>query len=99
MKTVEEILNNGSRIQHIQIDGTIMYIEKDCISSMKEYANALIGEGYVEKAAYVALENILAKTEAALLAQKEISKKLEFMINNGLGFEDMINDITMPHEL
>jgi len=30
---------------------------------------------------------------------KEDKKKLEFMIENGLGWEDMKNDITMPHEL
>jgi hypothetical protein len=30
---------------------------------------------------------------------KEKVKKLEFMIENGLGWEDMRNDISMPHEL
>ena len=30
---------------------------------------------------------------------KEKVRKLEFMIENGLGPEDMINDITMPHEI
>ena len=30
---------------------------------------------------------------------KEKIKKLEFMIENGLGWEDMRNDISMPHEL
>ena len=30
---------------------------------------------------------------------KEKVKKLEFMIENGLGWEDMKNDISMPHEL
>jgi hypothetical protein len=30
---------------------------------------------------------------------KEQVKKLEFMIENGLGWEDMKNDISMPHEL
>ena len=30
---------------------------------------------------------------------KEKVKKLEFMIENGLGWEDLKNDISMPHEL
>jgi len=30
---------------------------------------------------------------------KEENKKLKFMIENGLGWEDMKNDITYPHEL
>jgi hypothetical protein len=30
---------------------------------------------------------------------KEKVKKLEFMIENGLGWEDMRNDISMTHEL
>jgi hypothetical protein len=30
---------------------------------------------------------------------KEKVKKLEFMIENSLGWEDMKNDISMPHEL
>ncbi len=30
---------------------------------------------------------------------KEQKKKLEFMIENGLGWKDVENDITMPHEL
>ena len=30
---------------------------------------------------------------------KEKNKKLEFMIENGLDWEDMKNDISMPHEL
>jgi len=30
---------------------------------------------------------------------KEKVKKLEFMIENGLGWEDMRNDISIPHEL
>ena len=34
-----------------------------------------------------------------LRAITERCKKLEFMIENGLGWEDMRNDITMPHEL
>jgi hypothetical protein len=34
-----------------------------------------------------------------VVEMKEKVKKLEFMIENGLGWEDMENDITMPHEL
>ena len=30
---------------------------------------------------------------------QEKIKKMEFMIDNGLGWKDMINDITMPHEI
>jgi hypothetical protein len=37
--------------------------------------------------------------EERLRAMTERCKKLEFMIENGLGWEDMRNDITMPHEL
>ena len=41
-----------------------------------------------------------AKEIAALIdpLQEEI-KRLRFMIDNGLGWEDMKNDITMPHEI
>ena len=37
--------------------------------------------------------------EEKLRAMIERCKKLEFMIENGLGWKDMENDITMPHEL
>jgi hypothetical protein len=30
---------------------------------------------------------------------RERCKRLEFMIEKGLGWDDMKNDITMPHEL
>jgi cell fate regulator YaaT (PSP1 superfamily) len=34
-----------------------------------------------------------------VVSLKEKCKKLEFMIENGLGWEDMRNDITMPNEI
>jgi hypothetical protein len=34
-----------------------------------------------------------------IIAKLETIDKLQFMIDNGLGPEDMINDITYPHEL
>jgi len=34
-----------------------------------------------------------------VVEMKEKVKKLEFMIENGLGWEDIRNDISMPHEL
>jgi len=34
-----------------------------------------------------------------LCEDHEKIKKLEFMIENGLGWEDMINDITLPNEI
>ena len=37
--------------------------------------------------------------EERLRATTERCKKLEFMIENGLGWEDMRNDITMPLEI
>jgi hypothetical protein len=30
---------------------------------------------------------------------KKEAERLKFMIENGLGPKDMINDITMPHEI
>ena len=40
--------------------------------------------------------------ESQTLRIKELeseNSKLKMMIENGLGWEDMINDITMPHEI
>jgi hypothetical protein len=34
-----------------------------------------------------------------ILSVFEKAKKLEFMVENGLGWEDMRNDIKMPNEL
>ena len=42
-----------------------------------------------------ASENLLNKIKE----RDEEIKKLKFMIDNGLGWDDMINDITMPHEI
>lgn len=41
------------------------------------------------------------KIHASEQCQKrdEEIKRLKFMIDNGLGWEDMQNDITMPHEI
>jgi hypothetical protein len=68
------------------------------IDDLEAYAAQQKSEQKLREA-YVALENVLAKTEAALLAEKEKFKKLAFMIDKGLGWKDMENDIAMPHEL
>ena len=34
-----------------------------------------------------------------LIASQLKVEKLEFMIEHGLGYDDMVNDITMPHEI
>jgi hypothetical protein len=53
--------------------------------TMRSYVSdltALISEHYVSKEGYIALENMLAKTEAALMEQKQLYFKL---------FEEEIN--------
>jgi len=56
-----------------------------------------------------AIKALRATLHAQKIADKMVSerlrettercKKLEFMIDKGLGWKDMENDITMPHEL
>lgn len=62
--------------------------EEQCLSDL----TALISEDYVEKAKYD--EAVHQRDEL-----RERCKQLEFMIEKGLGWDDMKNDITMPHEL
>jgi len=49
------------------------------------------------------LRSVLRGETSELLKQRdellEKVKKLEFMIDKGLGWDDMKNDITMPHEI
>ena len=62
------------------------------IPEMLSDLTALISEGYVEKAKY----------DEAVRQQDELRercKQLEFMIEKGLGWDDVKNDISMPHEL
>jgi len=71
---------------------------------------ALISEHYVPKDDYDKLGRLMdqlaeadEKQTSGLLRQRdelrERCKQLEFMIEKGLGWDDMKNDITMPHEL
>lgn len=46
-----------------------------------------------------AMLKIINDMEMEIKTLEEKNKKYKFMIENGLGFEDMINDITMPHEI
>ena len=62
--------------------------QNECLSDL----TALISEDYVEKAKYD--EAVHQRDEL-----RERCKQLEFMIEKGLGWDDMKNDITMPHEL
>jgi hypothetical protein len=45
-----------------------------------------------------AMLKIINDMESEIKQLEEKTKKYEFMIENGLGEEDMKNDITMPHE-
>ena len=49
--------------------------------------------------AYAAQKIADKMVEERLRGVTERCKKLEFMIDKGLGWDDMKNDITMPHEL
>ncbi len=54
------------------------------------------------KFAEMKVQDIFNKVElldSEVINLKEDKKKIEFMIENGLGWDDMQNDITMPHEL
>ena len=62
------------------------------IPEMLSDLTALISEGYVEKAKYD--EAVRQRDEL-----RERCKQLEFMIEKGLGWDDVKNDISMPHEL
>jgi len=68
-------------------------------NTFDDCADEIIALVATEKKAYIALENVLAKTEAALLTEKGKCRQLDFMVKNGLGYKDMQNDITMPHEI
>ena len=61
---------------------------KQCLSDL----TALISEGYVEKHKY---DELLRQRDEL----RERCKQLEFMIEKGLGWDDVKNDISMPHEL
>ena len=62
--------------------------EEQCLSDL----TALISEGYVEKHKY---DELLRQRDEL----RERCKQLEFMIEKGLGWDDVKNDISMPHEL
>jgi len=45
-----------------------------------------------------AMLKIIDDMESEIKQLEEKQKKYEYMIENGLGYEDMINDITYPNE-
>jgi len=57
-----------------------------------EALTALIEEHYVEREEHDKVVQQLDKL-------RERCKQLEFMIEKGLGWDDIKNDITIPHEL
>ena len=65
-------------IECMKDDDYIMHDPEGILSDL----TALISEHYVSKEGYIALENMLAKTEAALMEQKQLYFKL---------FEEEIN--------
>ena len=81
----EEILKKIECKEHI--GGYWLYYEENVIEAMTEFAT-LHAQRLAEK-----------MVEERMRATTERCKKLEFMIENGLGWEDMRNDITMPHEI
>ena len=68
------------------------YVNDDNEPTFLSDLTALISEGYVEKAKYD--EAVRQRDEL-----RERCKQLEFMIEKGLGWDDVKNDISMPHEL
>ena len=80
---------------------------KNQIEIVKEIADGMIGIGgiptneefYEEFNSRVIAKLGIKTLYKQVLELKEKVKKLEFMIENGLGWEDMKNDISMPHEL
>ena len=81
----------GWFVKAISLDNHRFELNKDpekCLSDL----TALISEHYVEKAKYD--EAVRQRDEL-----RERCKQLEFMIEKGLGWDDVKNDISMPHEL
>jgi len=85
-------------------------IEKLYIKKLKEYiikVDYIIGNHEMSNMILTRIRRQIASLEQQMIEeQKNVSdnkdaeiKKLIFMIDNGLGWEDMQNDITMPHEL
>ena len=68
------------------------YVNDDNEPTFLSDLTALISEGYVEKAKYD--EAVRQRDEL-----RERCKQLEFMIEKELGWDDVKNDISMPHEL
>lgn len=66
------------------------------IDELKEQYDEMLQSSFERIDEYrKASENLLNKIKE----RDEEIKKLKFMIDNGLGWDDMINDITMPHEI
>ena len=68
------------------------YVDKDIHDRLVERADELTTE----------LEELKLKYDELLQQRDELRercKKLEFMIEKGLGWDDVKNDISMPHEL
>ena len=68
------------------------YVNDDNEPTFLSDLTALISEHYVEKAKYD--EAVRQRDEL-----RERCKQLEFMIEKGLGWDDVKNDISMSHEL
>jgi len=68
------------------------YLQRGLRDVLYADLTALISEGYVEKSKYD--EAVRQRDEL-----RERCKQLEFMIEKGLGWDDVKNDISMPHEL
>ena len=70
---------------------------------MKDNLNTKLSDETQSPAFLVGAVSCCTDLEWSLYKQvvnlKEEVKQLKFMIENGLGWEDMKNDISMPHEL
>jgi len=72
-------------------------IGNECVC---QYPHVIVGVDYCQKCGRINRQ--LPKrqsSEEEIERLKEENKKLKFMIDKGLGWEDMRNDITYPHEL
>lgn len=72
----------AEKIVPVIINASVLCNTEEIIEAFTGDLTALISEHYVSKEGYIALENMLAKTEAALMEQKQLYFKL---------FEEEIN--------
>jgi len=77
---------------------TTTELEKQILEILENIVENIPATAYKYDNKWAAKE-IVSLIEQKCQEQSNEIKKLKFMIDNGLGWEDMRNDITMPHEI